>query len=307
MADASGAAPTATAAVREFPGDDIALLNRLRIQPEISWPAVIIFFAAFGVIFGMTALALNGLAPFWVGALVNGVAAYVLSTPFHEASHSMVARNRAVNDTFGRLSLFYISPFIPYTLFRFIHFIHHRDANGETDVADRFVAEGPKFLRPVRWWFLDVSYAIVYFSKYFARRPLSEKLDVLTAVAATVVVWGGLIAAGYGFETLMLWIIPTRIALFLMTLTLAVMPHHPHEVGHRVDPYRATSIREGAEWFWTPVLMGQNYHLAHHLYPTVPFYRLKRAWNARLAFHLSHDPAIVQAFEFRPAPAKANT
>lgn len=304
MADASGAAPVENAG---FPGDDLELFARLRMQPEVSWPAIAIFFAAFAVIFAACALALSGALPFRSAALINGVAAYVLSTPFHEASHSMVARNRFVNDLFGRLSLFYISPFIPYTLFRFIHFIHHRDANGESDVADRFVAEGPVALRPVRWWFLDVSYAIVYFSKYFAARPMSEKLDVLSAVAATVAVWGGLIAAGYGFETLMLWIIPTRIALFLMTVTLAVMPHHPHDVGHRTDPYRATSIRDGAEWFWTPVLMCQNYHLVHHLYPNVPFYRLKRIWNSRRAFHMSHDPAIVSAFGWRPAPPRAQS
>jgi len=68
-----------------------------------------------------------------------------------------------------------------------------------------------------------------------------------------------------------------------------------------------TIFRDGAEWFWTPVLMCQNYHLVHHLYPNVPFYRLKRIWNARRTFHMSHDPAIVSAFGWRPAPPRAQS
>jgi fatty acid desaturase len=61
---------------------------------------------------------------------------------------------------------------------------------------------------------------------------------------------------------------------------------------------QATVIRTGWEWLLTPLMMYQNYHLVHHLYPTVPFYRYKKAWLAREQFHESHQPAKVTAFQF---------
>ena len=37
-------------------------------------------------------------------------------------------------------------------------------------------------------------------------------------------------------------------------------------------------MRMGWEWLLTPLLVCQNYHLIHHLYPTVPFYKIHDAW-----------------------------
>jgi len=54
------------------------------------------------------------------------------------------------------------------------------------------------------------------------------------------------------------------------------------------------------EWLLTPVLLYQNYHLVHHLYPTVPFYRYISIWRARLSFHESQNPAVVDALSLRP-------
>ncbi len=34
-----------------------------------------------------------------------------------------------------------------------------------------------------------------------------------------------------------------------------------------------------------------NYHLVHHLYPTVPFYRYRRLWNARERTKATSVPA----------------
>ncbi len=43
-----------------------------------------------------------------------------------------------------------------------------------------------------------------------------------------------------------------------------------------------------------------NYHLVHHLYPTVPFYRYRRLWHARQQFHESQQPSTVQALALTP-------
>jgi fatty acid desaturase len=42
----------------------------------------------------------------------------------------------------------------------------------------------------------------------------------------------------------------------------------------------------------TPVLLFQNYHLIHHLIPTVPFYRYGRIWRAKKDFLIANGAAV---------------
>jgi fatty acid desaturase len=121
---------------------------------------------------------------------------------------------------------------------------------------------------------------------------------------ATMVVWPWLIINGYLTELLMFWIIPQRISFFFISFIFVYLPHVPNEISEKEDAYRATSIREGMEWLLSPLMMYQNYHLVHHLYPNVPFYRIVKLWNSRLDEHLSHDPAIVPIIGLYPRPAK---
>ena len=121
---------------------------------------------------------------------------------------------------------------------------------------------------------------------------------------ATVVMWPWLIINGYLIELLMFWIIPQRISFFFISFIFVYLPHVPNEISEKEDAYRATSIREGMEWLLSPLMMYQNYHLVHHLYPSVPFYRIVKLWNSRLDEHLSHDPAIVPTIGLYPRPAK---
>ena len=78
------------------------------------------------------------------------------------------------------------------------------------------------------------------------------------------------------------------------------LPHFPHETLAKDDRYQSTSNRVGMEWLLTPLFVYQNYHLVHHLYPTVPFYRTIKVWNAQKTFHEAQNPATVDAFGLKP-------
>ena len=39
--------------------------------------------------------------------------------------------------------------------------------------------------------------------------------------------------------------------------------------------------------------MYQNYHLVHHLYPTVPFYRYGKVWKAREQYHREYSGSMI--------------
>ena len=88
---------------------------------------------------------------------------------------------------------------------------------------------------------------------------------------------GALMMQGYVYETVVLVLVPFRVATALLAATFDWLPHHPHEVESRDDRFRATSIL--IDPWLTPLFLFQNYHLIHHLYPAVPFYRYARVWE----------------------------
>ena len=67
-----------------------------------------------------------------------------------------------------------------------------------------------------------------------------------------------------------------------------------------VDRFMATTMRMGWEWLLTPLLVYQNYHLIHHLYPTVPFYKMHDVWH--LKYDQLSDGNISYQRAFKMAP-----
>jgi len=279
------------------------LFNALKEEPEFAWPTIILFLICAGFMFGATWAAIYGHISYLAACLINGTSGYFLFSPMHDAIHSSVGRSKKLNLWVGRITFLYFSSLVAFELMRFIHFRHHRNANGEGDEADHIVQSGPAWLRPLKWPFIDLIYGWKYLG-YWKDRPKSETRSVIIMFLTTLVVWPWLIINGYLMELLMFWIIPQRISFFFISFIFVYLPHVPNEISEKEDAYRATSIREGMEWFLSPLMMYQNYHLVHHLYPNVPFYRLVKIWNSRLDEHLSHDPAVVSTLGLYPRPAK---
>jgi len=279
------------------------LFNALKEEPEFAWPTIILFLICAGFMFGATWAAIYGHISYLAACLINGTSGYFLFSPMHDAIHSSLGRSKQLNLWVGRITFLYFSSLVAFELMRFIHFRHHRNANGEGDEADQIVQSGPAWLRPLKWPFIDLIYGWKYLG-YWKDRPKSETRSVIIMFLTTLVVWPWLIINGYLMELLMFWIIPQRISFFFISFIFVYLPHVPNEISEKEDAYRATSIREGMEWFLSPLMMYQNYHLVHHLYPNVPFYRLVKIWNSRLDEHLSHDPAVVSTLGLYPRPAK---
>lgn len=278
------------------PVDDSAnILRSLRTPPPVSWPAVIIMIAANLLIAGISTLCVLGHLPLWAGTVVNSIAIYLLFTPAHESMHRSASSNPKLNELIMAASTFIAIPFGSGRFMRVMHMRHHRFTNEEND-PDHFLSSHFK-LMPL-WGFWPFLYLF-----QFARDP--KKFSGIDARGTwrEVIVGLGTVTVLFFIapeQMLWLWLIPIYVGFFLMCLVFMVLPHYPAIVRESENPYRATLLRQGAEWLLTPVLMYQNYHLVHHLYPTVPFYRYGKAWKARLAYHQSHNPAVVAPFGIGP-------
>ncbi len=278
--------------------DNDALFRQLCQRPRVAWPTLGLMVLAFAL-FGITTYAyLESSIGLTAAILLNSIAAYMAFTVGHDASHNALSTHRSFNDWCGRISTTLLSPVPFFKMFRYIHMQHHRFANEEGKDPDLYCGRGSKWTLPLRWATLDLHYFVQYLKpSLFRSRPKKEQREFVLACAWAVAVAGLMIASGYGMEYLLLFVVPTRIAVVLLAFAFDFLPHYPHQAKASDSPYQATVNRTGLEWLLTPLLLSQNYHLVHHLYPTVPFYRYLKVWRAREQYHLSQHPAMVRAFE----------
>ena len=281
--------------------DDPALFKTLSQRPKVAWPTIALLFLAYGIFGGSTFAYVQGDLPLLWAIALNTLAAYISFTPTHEASHHGVSSNHQLNDWVGRIATALQSPVPFFRAFRYIHMQHHRFTNDKAKDPDVYVGTGPWWLLPFKWLSLDLSYLYFYSRpSVFPKRPKAERLDLLGAFVFGAVVFTAVTWAGWLEYYVLLFVIPGRITALFLAIAFDFLPHFPHQAQARDQPFQCTSNRVGMEWLMTPLLIFQNYHLVHHLYPTVPFYRYLRIWKARRNFHLSQNPATTTTFGLTP-------
>ena len=101
---------------------------------------------------------------------------------------------------------------------------------------------------------------------------------------------------GHLWTLAVLFLIPERVAMFVLAWWFDWLPHHDLEDTQQENRYRATRNRVGSEWILTPLLLSQNYHLVHHLHPSIPFHRYVAAWRRNEEAYLERDAAIGTVF-----------
>jgi beta-carotene hydroxylase len=281
---------------RESALSSIPELKEVIKAPKIAWPTVTLFFVVIALFIASTTAGIQGIIPVWCATLLNGFFAYASFTVLHDASHHAVSRIKWINEACGWISLLFLGPMtLSFKTFRFIHIQHHRFTNDPKNDPDFWVSLGPSWIRPLMLASIDINY-IRYYFPLFLKRPKNEIISVFVNMTFTLSIVAILLYLGYGWDMLFYWIIPSRIALFFLALGLDYLPHYPHKVSEAENPYQATSIREGGAFFWSALLIYQNYHLAHHLYPTAPFYRYKKVWRVGHEYFMSKKPYILDAF-----------
>ena len=277
--------------------EEKALFQSLTRAPKLAWVTVSMCLAlAVGVI-GSDVLAVAGLIPLWAGLLANSVIGYLAFSVVHDSIHRSISSDIDLNDWVGRIAVLLVVPYVNLGLFRWAHIQHHRFASGPRDPD--LVFQGPWWQLPLRWAFIDALY-LVHVTRNGDKisKPFFRKTLYATGVVAAVI--AVLVAAGYGLEVLMLWFLPSRFIQMALGFSFFWLPHAPHDTPQETNFTRATTIREGHEWLFDPLLQYQNYHLIHHLYPATPFFNNGKVWRLLESTLRQHDLAIQKGFRIRP-------
>jgi ferredoxin-NADP reductase/fatty acid desaturase len=279
------AAPAARHALPD-PGESV---------PRLALPTLGIYFGALTVFVISTIAYIRGLAPIWVTIPVNAAVTFWMFTVVHDASHYAISSKRWVNALFGRLAWIFVVPIYAFPAFAYLHIEHHRHSNDDVNDPDTFASHGRPWLLPFRW-----ALAEVYYGGFYLRRARSRPRTEIaeTELMFTAGVTGLIVAIVTGnlWTLAVVFLIPYHIGMVFLAWWFDWLPHHGLEDTQRSNRYRATRARVGMEWLYTPLMVSQNYHLVHHLHPSVPFYRYLRTWRRNEEAYLEREAAISTVF-----------
>jgi len=282
--------------------DDGQQFAMLTATPTVSIPGLGMVVLGVAIFISATMAAMAGTLPVALAVILNGFSLYLFFSLMHDAIHENASSHKATNELLGRVSLFFMMPYAPLEIARWIHLKHHAHTACASD-PDNFMHHGRWWVLPLRWANFDVFYTAYFVKAYFDGEAIARRyaLAVGLYVVALIGIVTGFIVAGYGLELLIYWFIPSRIGLMLTGCVFVFLPHHPANISAHQDKYAASTIRQGWEWLLTPLMAYHNYHLIHHLYPQVPFYNYIKMWRLRGEEILTHNPAMQGTFKLRPA------
>lgn len=211
-----------------------------------------------------------------VCSLLLGNQLHAITILQHDCGHGAAYRSPAANLWVGRLLAWFI--FMPFTTFTYLHKRHHAFlGQPDKDPDEWFYAKG------VRWLFLREMLFLPRFVYESLGTRLPERLrqQVWRELAFNSVSWLVLLAAAIYFGVFG-WLVMT----FLLPMALLAMAINPISRGYehfplaemagaemqrldlRVNTVTVTSKLLGLLW------ANITYHVEHHVYPNVPFYRL---------------------------------
>ncbi|GAC1620146.1 MAG: hypothetical protein NVS9B10_01560 [Nevskia sp.] len=283
--------------VNDLPVEQRARFKELTRTPAIAWPTVTLWLLVTAAFIASDRAAIAGTLPLWAAALINAAVGYLAFSVGHDSIHRAISSNLRVNDWIGQLAVLLVAPYVNMRMFRWAHILHHRFASGPNDPD--IVLHGPAWSLPLRWMVIDVLYfihALRHGDK--VSRPYLVKSLQCTAVCAVIA--AVLVATGHGLEVLMLWFVPSRLIFITLGFTFFWLPHVPHDTTQAENFTRATTIREGHEWFMAPALQYQHVHLIHHLFPMTPFYNNDKVWKLVEPLLRQKELAIQHGFAIRP-------
>ena len=198
--------------------------------------------------------------PHWLCFSVNTLALHCSGTVIHDACHQSAHRNRIVNAMLGHCSALILAFAFP--VFTRVHLQHHGNVNHPQDDPDHYVSTGgPLFLIAVRFLYHEV---------FFFQRRLWRNYELLEwFISRLIIITIVYISVQYHFLGYILnfWFIPAFLVGITLGLFFDYLPHRPF-----VERNRWKNARVYPGKVLNILILGQNYHLIHHLWPSIPWY-----------------------------------
>lgn len=261
------------------------LLREMSRIPVVAWPTVLMFIGGFIIWAGGLAAHLAGELPSWLVVFTGFLGIYSLYMVMHEAAHSSLAKDRRVNTIIGSIASI---PFAgAYPLYRYAHLRHHSHTNNEHEDPDFWSGQHPLINR---WLSQDWHYVRMYRNNS-QRFTTSQRVQNILQPTLWLAFLIWLVYLGHWETIVFAWFLPWRLTIGWLAFAFNYLPHAPHEVEQSEDRFAATVCRQPRWLKW--ILLFQNYHNIHHLYPSAPFYRMEKMWDVGDEYFEEHGTRVV--------------
>jgi len=274
------------------PGDDECRRHSVRLLTKeelhrYSQPSDGKFLLAFAIDLATLALTIWISEAFWspplyiVAVFIIGSRLHAMAVLMHEATHYRAMKNRTWNDIMGEIAALST----PLTLlgYRKNHFVHHREINSDDDPDWQRTRNSdydfPKKRSELLW--LLVKHTVGATLPRELKTLAKEKYvnDIPAGLKAFRAVFAlGLIGAGIAFgfwkQVLLYYFVPMFTSLLLFLYIRSLAEHYSNlEYEHALNHTRTVVAPFWERWLFAR--HATNYHIVHHLNPSVPFFRLK--------------------------------
>ncbi|WP_299222983.1 fatty acid desaturase [uncultured Aquimarina sp.] len=260
---------------------------------KVAWPTILLFgFLCIGYVL-LWYFYTKGFSGIWISS-IGAPLAYGMFTIAHEASHGNISggvRSFAkLEQVLGWVSSFFL--LFPFSAFVVIHLRHHAHTNDPVNDPDHYVNGS----NPLSIFFRCVTLIGHYFGltlgshskKNAAMKSIRNQsivfLFILMSILSTV------IALGYGDALFFVFILSALIAAPILAFSFDWLPHYPHNNLSKYHNTRVVTI-PGLEF----LSLYQSYHLIHHLYPRVPFYKYRSCF-LDIESELLEKQSIIEGF-----------
>jgi len=220
--------------------------------------------------------------------LLGFLALHLEGTVIHDACHNAAHPHRFWNAVMGHGAALLLGFSFP--VFTRVHLQHHAHVNDPKNDPDHIVSTfGPLWLIAPRFFYHEV---------FFFRRRLWRRWELLEwAIARAVFVAIVVLAARTDNLPFIFncWFAPALMVGVTLGLFFDYLPHRPFQSRNRWHNARVYPGR-----LMNGLIMGQNYHLVHHLWPSIPWFHYQGAYYAtRPILDAKGSPQRLGMFESR--------
>lgn len=206
-----------------------------------------------------------------LGASLSVLALNAFVLLLHEGMHNTLFQNRALNELGSVLLGSTVG--ISYTAYRIMHLLHHRHLGDENDPDDYHnYTLSPRVvwvMHGVRVAVGSLLYLFMIPFYAFKHADIREKARLI-AEYAWIFSLLTVVAKSLPFST---WAHLHGIPLLVVGWLVNLRGFTQHGLAVAEDPYLASRSVHAKPWLRF-LLLNENYHLEHHLFPEVPSYHL---------------------------------
>ena len=262
------------------------------LSPKIAWPTLCLALALPLTQALLIGAALAELVPIWAVILPLGYIVFGYYTLVHESIHGNIVRATRYAWVHRLIGWFgAINMMTSYSGLRRIHVLHHHHTNTDQD-PDYNLCRGSLWQSVGRVLFLRTLLllplpvvklvpAAAYSMKQTMMTEDERKQHAITLTAMQLAFWLAVVF-GHAQIALLLYWVPVLIGLVLLNVFFQYVPHVPFDNTERYGNARVSDWPLGHL-----LLLGQNLHLGHHLWPSVPYYNYRRLNDALLPLYRS--------------------